>query len=183
MNIIVAASENNVIGNKGTIPWHLSADLKYFRATTTGHAVIMGRKTYESIGRPLPGRRNIVVTRNADFQISDETLMQMGMSNLKAADEGKPQASIEIYESLDEALKHAPADSFVIGGGQIYNQAWAQADTYYITRVHTTVEEFDTTIPALPEGCELISSQRVEADEKNDFPITFEVWKRAQNKE
>lgn len=178
MNIIVAASENNVIGFQGGMPWHLSADLKYLRATTTGHAVIMGRKTYESIGKPLPGRRNIVVTRNADFQITEEALMQMGMANLKAVEAGKPQASIEVYESLEEALKHAPEDAFIMGGGQIYNQAWDKADTYYITRVHTTVEQYDTTIPPLPEGCELIKSERVEADEKNDYPMTFEVWKR-----
>lgn len=178
MNIIVAASENNVIGYQGGMPWHLSADLKYFRATTTGHAVIMGRKTYESIGKPLPNRRNIVVSRNPDFRISEEALQQMGESNLKAIEAGKPQASIEIYESLEEALKHVPSDTFIMGGGQIYNQAWPQADTYYITRVHTVVEQFDTTIPAVPEGCKLVSSQYVDADEKNDFPMTFEVWKR-----
>lgn len=181
MNIIVAASENNVIGYKGGMPWHLSADLKNLRATTMGHAVIMGRKTYESIGKPLPGRRNIVVTRNADFQISDEVLTQMGISNLQAVESGKPQASIEVYESLDEALKHAPEDAFIMGGGQIYNQAWDKADIYYITRVHTTVELYDTTIPAIPEGFELVSSEYVEADEKNDYPMTFEVWKRIRN--
>lgn len=178
LSIIVAASENNVIGYKGGMPWHLSADLKYLRTTTTGHAVIMGRKTYESIGKPLPGRRNIVITRNADFQISEDALMQMGLSNLKAVEAGKPQASIEIYESLEEALKHAPDDSFIMGGGQIYNQAWDMADTYYITRVHTTVELYDTTIPPLPADCQLIKSESVPADEKNDFPMTFEVWKR-----
>ncbi|MBQ0057547.1 MAG: dihydrofolate reductase [Bacteroidales bacterium] len=180
MNIIVAASENNVIGYQGNIPWHLSADLKYFRATTMGHAVIMGRKTFESIGRPLPGRRNIIVTRNADFQIADEVLAQMGESNLKAMEAGKPQASIEVYSSLDEALKAAPEDVFVIGGGQIYNQAWPLATHYYITRVHVNIEQFDTTIPEIPAGCRLTQSTDVPADEKNDYAMTFEVWEKAE---
>lgn len=178
MNIIVAASENNVIGNQGTMPWHLGADLKYFKQTTLGHAIIMGRKTFESIGRPLPGRRNIIITRNPDFQVSDEVLEKMGMANLKAVEEGKPQASIEVYASLDEALKHAPEDAFVIGGGQIYNQAWPMATHYYITRVHTKIETFDTTIPPVPAGCKLTYSQDVPADEKNDYDITFEVWEK-----
>lgn len=180
MNIIVAASENNAIGNKGTMPWHLNADLRYLRQTTMGHAVIMGRKTYESIGKPLPGRRNIVVTRNADFQISAEALQQMGMANLKAVDEGKPQASIEVYDSLEEALKAAPADAFIMGGAQIYNQAWQQADAIYLTRVHTTIGEFDASIPAIPEGyvCETVAE--APADEKNDYPVTFEIWRKSK---
>lgn len=179
MNIIVAASENNVIGYQGTMPWHLSADLKYFRATTMGHAVIMGRKTFESIGRPLPGRRNIIVTRNPDFQVSDQVLELMGEANLKAIEAGKPQASVEVYASLDEALKAAPEDAFVIGGGEIYNQAWPLASSYYITRVHTVIDKFDTTIPAVPEGCTLVQSIDAEADEKNDYAMTFEVWHKA----
>ena len=120
MNIIVAASENNVIGHKGGLPWHLSADLKYFKATTMGHAVIMGRKTFQSIGRALPGRRNIVITRQRDFAVPE---------------------GVETYGSLDEALANAPDDAFVIGGGEIYNAAWTLATTYYITRVHTVIDE------------------------------------------
>jgi len=157
MNIIVAASENNVIGNKGGMPWHLGADLKYFKATTMGHAIIMGRKTFESIGRALPGRRNMVISRNKDFQVPE---------------------GVELYASLEEALKAAPEDAFVMGGGQIYNQAWPLASRYYITRVHTTIEEFDTVVPALPEGCTLISSEDHAADEKNDYDMTFEVWSK-----
>ena len=168
MNIIVAASENNAIGNQGAMPWHLRADLQYFKATTKGHTVIMGRKTYESIGRPLPGRRNVVVTRDGLFHISEEV-----MSNLK------PGTSVEVYHSLVEAVEHSPADCFVIGGAQIYNQAWNDTDCIYLTRVHTFVENYDASIPPIPEGFECISSQDVEADENNDFPMTFEVWKRS----
>lgn len=156
-NIIVAASENNVIGFQGGMPWHLGADLKYFKATTMGHAIIMGRKTFESIGRALPGRRNMVISRNADLQLPE---------------------GVELYPSLEAALAAAPEDAFVMGGGQIYNQAWNMASRYYITRVHTTIEEYDTTVPAVPEGCNLVSSEDHPADEKNDYPVTFEVWER-----
>ena len=123
-----------------------------------GHAVIMGRKTFQSIGRALPGRRNLVITRQKDF----------------TAPEG-----VEVYGSLADALANAPADAFVIGGGEIYNQAWALADRYYITRVHTVIAEFDTTIPPVPDGCQLVNSEKVLADEKNDYDVTFEVWEKS----
>ena len=168
MNIIVAAAENNAIGYQGQMPWHLSADLKYFKATTMGHAVIMGRKTYESIGRPLPGRRNIIVTRDANYAI-DPALLE----NLK------PGTSVEIHTSLDAALAAAPADAFVIGGAQIYNLFWPHAEKLYITRVHTIINEYDAAIPAVPEGYKLLSSEDVPADEKNDYSMTFEVWEKA----
>lgn len=167
MNIIVAASENNVIGNKGTMPWHLRADLQYFKATTMGHTVIMGRKTYESIGRPLPGRRNIVVTQNAVFHIKPEVIQNL-----------KPGTTIEVYHDLDEVMEKAPTDSFVIGGAQIYNQLWDEADAIYLTRVHTVVEEYDATVPGIPVGYKCVSRQDVPADENNDYAVTFEVWKR-----
>ena len=167
MNIIVAAAENNAIGFQGQMPWHLSADLKYFKATTMGHAVIMGRKTYESIGRPLPGRRNIIVTRDASYTIAPELLENL-----------KPGTSVEIYTSLEEALKNAPNDAFVIGGAQIYNLFWPHAERLYITRVHTVIEEYDASIPSIPAGYQLLSAEDYEADEKNDYSMTFEVWER-----
>lgn len=168
MNIIVAASENNAIGFEGQMPWHLSSDLKYFKTTTMGHAIIMGRKTFESIGRPLPGRRNIIITRNGTFHLSTEV-----MANLK------PGTTVEVYHDLDEAIEKAPADAFVIGGAQIYNALWTEAERLYITRVHTEVKEFDASVPAVPEGYVLESSQDAPADEKNDYSMTFEVWKRS----
>lgn len=167
MNLFVAAAENNAIGNKGGMPWHLRVDLQYFKATTMGHAVVMGRKTYESIGRPLPGRRNIVVTRDALYHISPEV-----MSNLK------PGTSIEVYHELEEAIEKAPADCFVIGGAQIYNALWNEADRIYLTRVHTVIEEFDASVPPIPAGFVCESQQDVAADEQNDYAVTFEVWRR-----
>lgn len=167
MNIIVAASENNAIGYKGAMPWHLRADLQYFKSTTMGHAVLMGRKTFESIGRPLPGRRNIIISRNALYHIPAEV-----MCNLK------PGTTIEVYHELDEALEKAPADCFIIGGAQLYNQLWTEAKTIYLTRVHTEIEQFDASVPAIPEGYKCISRQDVPADENNDYAMTFEVWER-----
>lgn len=168
MNIIVAAAENNAIGYQGQMPWHLSADLKYFKATTMGHAVIMGRKTYESIGRPLPGRRNIIVTRDANYAIDPAILENL-----------KPGTSVEIYTSLDDALAAAPADAFVIGGAQIYQLFWPHAERLYITRVHIIINEYDAVVPPVPEGYRLLSAEDVSADEKNDYDMTFEVWEKA----
>lgn len=156
-NIIVAASENNVIGYQGGMPWHLGADLKYFKSMTMGHAIIMGRKTFESIGRALPGRRNMVISRNADLHLPE---------------------GVELYPSLEAALDVAPDGAFVMGGGQIYQQAWSKATRYYITRVHTVVEQYDTVVPSVPADCHLVSSEDHLADEKNDYDITFEVWSR-----
>ena len=167
MNIIVAASENNAIGLHGQMPWHLRADLQYFKATTKGHTVIMGRKTFQSIGRPLPGRRNVVVTRDPLFHISEDV-----MSTLK------PGTTVDVDHSLAEAIEHSPTDSFVIGGAQIYAQAWPCADQIYLTRVHTHIDDFDASIPPIPEGYECISRTDVPADSDNDFPMTFEVWRR-----
>lgn len=168
MNIIVAASENLAIGYQGQMPWHLGADLRYFKQTTLGHPVVMGRKTYESIGRPLPGRHNIVVTRDADYCVAPEVLSAM-----------KEGTRLTICTGgLDEAIAMAGPDAFIIGGAQIYNQAWPMAQRIYLTRVHATVEQFDASIPPVPEGFRLVSSQEHPADEKNDYAMTFEVWER-----
>ncbi|MCF0179316.1 MAG: dihydrofolate reductase [Bacteroidales bacterium] len=165
ISIIVACSENLAIGYKGNMPWHLAGDLKYFRSITTGHTVIMGRKTYESIGKPLPNRHNIIITRDANYTIPSDVISAM-----------KEGTSVEICLSLDEALQKAGEEAIVMGGAQIYNQAWDKADKFYITRVHTTIEQFDASVPDIPEGFKLISSEKHFADEKNDFDYTFEVY-------
>ena len=167
IKIIVACSQNLAIGYKGTMPWHLSADLKYFRAVTTGHTVIMGRKTYESIGKPLPNRHNIVITRDASYSIPAEVLQNM-----------KEGTSVAICNSLDEAIAQAGNDAFIIGGAQIYNQAWSMAQEFYITRVNVNIDQFDASVPAVPEGFSLVSQEKHVADEKNDYDYSFEVYKR-----
>ncbi len=129
---IVAASENGVIGRKGQLPWHISADLKAFKARTKGHIVIMGRKTFESLGRPLPDRLNIVITQRKDYQPDGEVLIS---SDLTAA--------------LAEASRHTVQygdEVFIIGGGQVYRQTLHQVDRIYLTRVHLEIDG-DTFYP------------------------------------
>lgn len=124
ISMIVARSRNHVIGRDNQMPWKISADLQFFKRVTMGHPVIMGRKTWESIGRPLPGRRNIVVSRNADYELN----------------------GAELAGSLDDALNQlseAPR-VFVIGGEQLFKQAFAKADRLYITEIDIDVDGGDT---------------------------------------
>lgn len=120
ISLIAAASENNVIGDHGKIPWDIPADMKHFRAITIGKPVIMGRKTYESIGHPLPKRPNIVITRQKGFTAE----------------------GCEVVGSLEEAIEKVERteEVFVIGGGEIYKDALPRADRVYLTRVHATIE-------------------------------------------
>ncbi|QWD68706.1 dihydrofolate reductase [Polynucleobacter sp. VK25] len=124
ISMIVARSRNHVIGRDNQMPWKISADLQFFKRVTMGHPVIMGRKTWESIGRPLPGRRNIVVSRNADYKATGG----------------------ELVGSLDEALNSLSEFPrvFVIGGEQLFMQAFAKADRLYITEIDLDVEGGDT---------------------------------------
>lgn len=165
ISIIVAASENNVIGNNNAIPWHLPDDLKYFREKTKGHPVIMGRKNYESIidvlGHPLPDRRNIIVTRDRDYSAPE----------------------CDIASSLDEAIMFAAQgddteEIFIIGGGEIYKQALEMCNYVYLTRVHADIEG-DVFFPELPEG-EWEETDRLEhpTDEKHKYAFTFLTYKR-----
>lgn len=156
LSIIVAADERGAIGLGGQMPWHLPADLRYFKATTVGHPVVMGRKTFASIGRPLPGRRNLVVSRQADLHIE----------------------GCEVYTSLEAAVAAvADEEVFIIGGAQIYRQAWSLARRLYLTRVHTLVADYDASIPeVLPTEWRRVSATDYAADEKNAYSLTFEVY-------
>jgi dihydrofolate reductase len=124
ISMIVARSRNHVIGRDNQMPWKISADLQFFKKVTMGHPVVMGRKTWESIGRPLPGRRNIVVSRNTDLQLT----------------------GAEVVNSLDAALDtlNEFARIFVIGGEQLFTQAFPRADRLYITEIDLDVENGDT---------------------------------------
>ena len=165
VSLIAARSDNDIIGRDRGIPWHLPADLKHFKRLTTGHTIIMGRKTFESIGRALPDRRTIVVTRNADFAGED----------------------IVVAPSLEEAFRRAvdepfetdgEVEVFVVGGGEIYRQALDRADRMYLTRVHTVVEG-DVRFPEFAEEeWDCSDTEWHAVDEKNPFDYTFEVWER-----
>jgi dihydrofolate reductase len=159
ISIIVAAAENNAIGKNNQLLWHLPNDLKFFKNTTWGMPVIMGRKTFESVNKPLPGRMNIVITRQANWQA-----------------EGVTSAT-----SLKDALHKAEAANFkqvfVIGGGEIYKEAFHQAQYIYLTRVHTTING-DTFFPSIHETeWELISNDDFEADDKHQYAYSFQKWK------
>ena len=161
LSIIAALSSNNVIGRDNQIPWHLSTDLKRLKALTMGHHMIMGRKTYESIGRPLPGRHFVVITRQPDFHAE----------------------GVQIAHSLEEAIQiaiHANDDEpFIAGGTEIYEQAIHRADRMYLTRVHAEVEG-DAFFPDFDDVSEwhLTDSEHFDADEKNDYPFSFLTYDR-----
>ena len=155
--IIVAVAENGVIGGDNRLLWHISEDLKHFKAVTTGHPVVMGRKTYESLGRPLPGRRNVVVTRQ---NISIE--------------------GCDVVHSLDEAYALFPPEEevFVIGGAQIYAEALPLARRFYLTRVFRSYEG-DTRFPAWDEReWRLTDSESFPCGEEYPYPFAFETWER-----
>jgi len=150
IKIIVATSKNKVIGNNNKLIWKLSSDLKRFKELTTGHPVVMGRKTYESIGRPLPNRRNIIITRNLEYRVDD----------------------CEIVSSLDEALLLTKNDCFIIGGGEIYKQSLEVADKIYLTLVHEDFEG-DTIFPELGKEWAEVSNEDFEPDENNAHKYSF----------
>lgn len=158
LSIIVAIAQNGVIGDKNSLLWHIKEDMRFFRTTTSGHAVIMGRKTFESLGsKPLPKRTNIVITR------SDSEF------------EGALTA-----HSLEEAVAMAKGDdeAFIIGGAQIYAQALDVADRMYITLVERDYAG-DTSFPEIDfSKWKLISEERYERGETFEYPFTFKTYQR-----
>jgi dihydrofolate reductase len=160
LSLIAAMDERRVIGSRGKIPWHLPADLKHFKELTLGHPIIIGRKTYESIGRALPGRTNIVLSRNPEFNPTD----------------------CVTAPSLKEALELTRGDNevFVIGGESIYKQALPIAQKIYLTLVHVKFEG-DAFFPIFSETeWKLINSEQHEKDEKNPYAYTFLIYEKKQ---
>jgi len=158
VSLIAAMAENRVIGVNNTLPWRLPADLRHFRQVTTGHHVIMGRRNYESIGKPLPDRTNIVVTRNPSYRAP----------------------GCLVKHSFEDALAAVTNDPeiFVIGGAEIYRQALDHADRLYLTLVHAQVQG-DTYFPPFDETrWQEVSRERHEPDEKNPHACTFLVYDR-----
>lgn len=165
ISFAVAASENNVIGKNNQLLWSLPNDMKFFKNTTWGFPVIMGRKTFESLGKPLAGRTNIVITRQADYKAE----------------------GIIVVASLDEAIKAAETtdarEAFVIGGGEIFKQALPVAEKIVLTRVHTVIEG-DAFFPELnPEEWEMEWHQDFEPDEKHAWAYSFQIWRRRSGRQ
>ncbi|MEA5140064.1 dihydrofolate reductase [Arcicella rigui] len=155
LSIIVAVAENGVIGHNNQLIWHLPEDLKMFKRLTSGHPIIMGRKTFESIGKPLPNRTSIIITKNPEFQI---------------------EGCITVH-SLEEAIETANEieenEAFIIGGAEIYRLALPFADTIYLTEVHHTFEG-DTFFPAIDkELWEEVNRTDHDIDEKHLYKYSF----------
>lgn len=160
ISFAVAASENNVIGKDNQLLWSLPNDMKFFKNTTWGMPVIMGRKTFDSLGKPLKGRTNIVITRQKDWTADD----------------------VIVTSSLEEAIKAAADtdanEAFVIGGGEIFRQALPVTTKIVLTRVHTEIEG-DAFFPELdPDTWEMEWHQDHEADEKHAYAYSFQIWRR-----
>lgn len=158
VSIVVAIAQNNAIGKNNQLLWHLPADLKHFKQITSGHTIIMGRKTYDSIGKPLPNRRNIVITRNTDLTIE----------------------GAEVVTTIDEALALCDKDEevFIVGGAQIYEHALDKTDRIYLTVVHKDYDA-DTFFPELDmQTWKVINSEDHEPDEKNVVAYTFSTLER-----
>lgn len=157
ISAIAAMSENRVIGDDNQLPWHLPADLKHFKTLTTNHPILMGRKTYESIGRPLPNRSNIIITRNHAFHAP----------------------GCIVVRSIEEAIEHATSNHsdeiFIIGGAEVYKQLLPNIERIYLTIVHE-IFEGDAFFPEL-NLAEWKENDRVlhEADENNDYDYSFIV--------
>jgi dihydrofolate reductase len=164
VSIVVAVAENGVIGSGGDLPWRLSGDLQRFKQLTMGHALVMGRKTYKSIGRPLPGRTTIVLTTQREF------------------DPG--HAEVLVANSLDEAVALVsttdcnPHQVFVVGGAEIYELSLAVAARLYRTVVHGTPTG-DTYFPPIDFAeWHMVEQAMYPADDKNDYACTWQMWER-----
>lgn len=160
LSLIVARDQGGVIGKEGRLPWHLPRDLAHFKKLTMGKPIIMGRLTYESIGRPLPGRMSIVISGRRTLRIE----------------------GVSVVGSLEDALALAresgAEEAFVIGGARVYREALPVADKVYLTEVHAR-HEGDVFFPALrSEDWELEDEEEVAADERNPHPLVFKVFRR-----
>lgn len=165
VSLIVAATRNQVIGRDNQMPWHLPEDLRYFKQRTLGKPIIMGRKTWESLGRPLPGRLNIVISRQADLELEGAEVF----ADLAAA----------LQRGYQWAAQQGAAEVMVIGGGQLYQEALQLAQRVYLTRIDLELEG-DTFFPVLDAQ----HWQQIEAEthpaQEQEPAYTFEVWQRTQ---
>lgn len=164
ISMLLAADEQNGIGINNQLLCHLPADLKYFKQVTTGHCIAMGRKTFDSIGKPLPNRTNIVITRNRELFI-----------------EGCVMAG-SLQEAIEYAREQGETELVIIGGGIIYGETLPIADKIYLTRIHHTFTA-DTFFPALDEKeFKMVKNEYHVPDEKNAYAYSFQVFERIPNR-
>ncbi len=157
ISLIVAASENNVIGRDGDLPWKLPDDLRHFKEVTMGKPVVMGRKTWESLRRPLPGRQNIVITHQRDYAADGCDVVNY------------PAAALQATRPAEDVM--------IIGGGRVYEQFLRRADRIYLTRVHTSIDG-DAWFPQLDDDWKRVTEEHHPADEHHEHEFTFETWER-----
>lgn len=161
LSLIVAIAEDNAMGKNGTLPWHLPADLKYYKETTMGKPMLMGRRTFASFPKPLPGRLHVVLSRQK-LNLPEGVLLVHSLA-----------AGLAILKAQNKE------ESFVIGGAALFEEAMPFLQRAYITRVATTVPDADTFFPAMNfSEWELVSATARQKDEKNAFDMVFEVWER-----
>ncbi|MGO3237821.1 MAG: dihydrofolate reductase [Psychroflexus halocasei] len=158
---IAAIAENNAIGKDNTLMWHLPNDFKHFKKTTSGHYIIMGRKTFESFPKPLPNRTHVIITRQEDYQTDDSHI---------------------VVDSLEKAINAVPTQeekAYIIGGGEIYKQAMEKVDELEITRVHADFDDAETFFPEISDQKWKVIKEEFHAkDEKHDYAFTYQTFKR-----
>ncbi|KGE15500.1 dihydrofolate reductase [Sphingobacterium deserti] len=158
ITLIVAAAENNAIGKDNKMLWHLPDDFRYFKNQTTDHSIVMGRKTYDSMGEALPNRRNIVLTRDEEWTAEE----------------------VDVANSINEVLTYCrdEREVFIIGGGNIYKQWLPHANKILLTRVHASFEA-DAFFPEFPQDeWKRVNSEEHPVDDRHAYPFTYEVWER-----
>jgi dihydrofolate reductase len=160
LSLLVAADENNLIGNQNKLPWHLPDDLKYFKNLTWAMPVIMGRKTFESVGKILPGRQNIIITRNRGWKYQGADVVH------------------SIEDAIDLAERRSVLEIFIIGGAEIFKTSMDSADRIYMTRIHH-VFEGDVYFPEISKDKWALTKEVFrEKDEKNLYDHSFQVWEK-----
>lgn len=160
LSAITAVGENQAIGWKNQLPWHMPADMRYFKNTTWGHPVIMGRKTYASFGKALPGRENIVVTRSKSFHVGDAVVCH------------------SLQEAIEAAKRFDSEEVFILGGAEIYAQSLPMLDRVYLTRIESSFKA-DAFFPLLDPAAWVLRSERAyPADSRNPHAYRFQVWER-----
>ena len=161
VSIIAALTSNNVIGRDNGLPWHLSTDLKRFKTLTMGHHLIMGRRTFDSVGKPLPGRTNVVITRNEGFRPNGVLVVHT------------------LEDAIRIALDAGDEEPFIAGGGEIFEHSIHRANRMYLTRIHVELQG-DAFFPDFDDVSEwtLVDSEHFEPDEKNDYPFSFLTYDR-----
>jgi dihydrofolate reductase len=164
ISFIVAAAEDNAIGKNNQLLWNLPTDLKFFKNTTWGMPIIMGRKTYESCNQPLPGRFNIVITHQKDWKAEGTVVTQ------------------SIDEAIEKAKETNAKEIFIIGGGEVFKQSMEIANRIYMTRVHGTFKDADAFFPAIDESkWKLVSNHEVGVDDKHAYACSFQTWEKIKS--